>query len=72
MTHNEHDANIAIAAQADRRHELLIEIANCTAAIRAFRMSCPWLAPDGLSAAPSIDWLMMQQRVCRRIRARIT
>ena len=47
------------------RQQLLIEIANCTQAIKAFRLGCRWLAPDELADAPSIPWLEMQQRVCR-------
>jgi hypothetical protein len=48
------------------RHELLIEIADCAAAIKAFNIGCPWLAPAGLHEAPSIKWLEMQQRTCRK------
>jgi hypothetical protein len=48
------------------RQELLIEIADCTAAIKAFKIGCPWLAPAGLHEAPSIDWLYMQHRACRQ------
>lgn len=47
------------------RAELLIEIANCTQAIKAFRLGCRHLAPDGLEEAPGIPWLQMQQDVCR-------
>jgi hypothetical protein len=48
------------------RHELLIEIANCTQAIKAFEIGMPWLAPDGLHEVPGVEWLKMQQRACRR------
>jgi hypothetical protein len=47
------------------RTELLLEIANCTKAIKAFRLGCRNLAPDGLEEAPGIPWLQMQQDVCR-------
>ena len=53
------------------RDELLIEIADFTAAINAFRIGCPWLAPAGLHDAPSIEWLRMQQRSCRKELARM-
>jgi hypothetical protein len=42
--------------------ELRNEISNCNLAIKAFRIECPWLAPDGLDAAPSIEWLKNQKR----------
>ena len=45
--------------------ELVMEIANCTQAIKAFRIGCKHLAPDDLADAPSISWLMMQQDACR-------
>jgi len=48
------------------RQQLLIEIADCTAAIKAFKIGCPWLAPAGLAEAHSVEWLEMQQRACRR------
>ncbi len=47
------------------RAELLLEIANCTMAIKAFRLGCRHLAPDGLGEAPGIPWIQMQQDVCR-------
>jgi hypothetical protein len=53
------------------RQDLLNEIADCTLAIKAFKIGCPWLAPDGLADAPSVVWLEMQQRACRRQLARL-
>jgi len=46
--------------------ELRNEISNCNQAIKAFRIGCPHLAPDGLSEAPSVKWLQMQKRLCVR------
>jgi hypothetical protein len=48
------------------RQELLNEIADCTAAIKAFKAGFRHLAPSDLIDAPSIEWLEMQQRACRR------
>lgn len=47
-------------------NQLQAEIANCTMAIKAFKIGCPWLAPNDLDCAPSIEWLEMQQRACRK------
>ena len=46
--------------------ELRNEISNCNEAIKAFKIGCPHLAPDGLSEAPSVKWLEMQKRLCVR------
>ena len=46
--------------------ELRNEISNCNQAIKAFKIGCPHLAPDGLSEAPSVKWLEMQTRLCVR------
>ena len=46
--------------------ELRNEISNCNQAIKAFKIGCPHLAPDGLSEAPSVKWLEMQKRLCVR------
>jgi hypothetical protein len=48
------------------RHELLLEIANCAAAIKAFKIGCPWLAPSDLIDAPSIEWIEMHRKACQR------
>jgi hypothetical protein len=52
------------------RQELLNEIADCTAAIKAFKAGFPWLAPADLADAPSVEWLEMQQRACRKALAK--
>ena len=44
--------------------ELRNEIANLNWAIKAFESGMKWLAPDGLSEAPSIKWLKMQKKLC--------
>ena len=46
--------------------ELRNEISNCNQAIKAFKIGCPHLAPDGLNEAPSVKWLEMQKRLCIR------
>lgn len=46
--------------------ELRNEIFHCSQAIKAFKIGCPHLAPDGLSEAPSVKWLEMQARLCVR------
>jgi hypothetical protein len=46
-------------------NELRNEIADCTWAIKAFRMGMKWLAPGGYEGAPSIEWLEMQRRGLR-------
>jgi hypothetical protein len=42
--------------------ELRSEIATVTASIKAFKIGCPWLAPDGYDEAPGVIWLQAQQR----------
>lgn len=46
-------------------NEIRNEIADCTWAIKAFRMGMKWLAPGGYADAPSIAWLEMQRRGLR-------
>jgi stage V sporulation protein SpoVS len=47
-------------------NELRNEIADCNQAIKAFSLGMKWLAPNGLSEAPSIEWLKMQKKYCVR------
>ncbi len=51
------------ATNSDLRNEIM----NVNLAIKAFRIGCPHLAPDGLDAAPSLEWLEKQKRHCVRI-----
>ena len=46
--------------------ELRSEIAAVTASIKAFKIGCPWLAPDGYDEAPGVIWLQGQQRALSR------
>ena len=50
-------------SQAERS-ALLIEIGSCNQAIKAFEAGMPWLAPEGLNEAPSVEWIRRQRKLC--------